>query len=83
MAGPAENNVGLVLATTENDTVCADSLAGPELMALAQAGTLWAPASSSTTSSAPAVKEGASLTAVMVTVTVAQFDQSPSSSWTR
>jgi hypothetical protein len=64
MAGPAENNVGLVLATMLNDTVCADSLAGPELMALAHPTTLWGPASSGTVSSPPLVNEGASLTAV-------------------
>ena len=65
IAGAVENRVGLVLATTENNTVWADSLAGPLRDAVAQPATVWAPASSNTTSLAPLVKLGASLTGVM------------------
>src|SRR5579872_7263091 len=71
MDGPAENNPGLVLPVTWNVTVCADSSAGPVLIAVAQPLTVCAPEFSSTVWSAPLVKLGGSLTAVIVIETVA------------
>src|SRR5262245_51555956 len=62
-AGPAENRLWFVLFVTTNDTVWPDSF-GPALIAVAQFGTLCAPASSFTVWSAPFVKLGASFTPV-------------------
>src|SRR5262245_27317709 len=69
MAGWALNRP-LLLLLTRNARVCPDSLGGPALRAVAQPGTVCAPASSSADWSAPAADAGASLTAVMVMVKV-------------
>ena len=47
-AGPALKSDGFVLPVMLNVRVCADSLAGPELMAIAQGVTVCGPAFSST-----------------------------------
>ena len=52
-AGPAENSAALVLLVTVKVSVWPDSSAGPALIAVAQPGTVCAPASSSTVWSAP------------------------------
>src|ERR1051325_9892584 len=65
IAGCAENKLGRSLLT-RNSTVCAASLAGPELMFVAQLGTVKGPLSSTTTWSAPGVNEGASVTGLTV-----------------
>src|SRR5438270_233359 len=65
MAGWVENRALLSLLTRKSRT-WGLWWAGAAEMAVAQPGTLWAPESSSTVSSAPLVKEGTSLTAVTV-----------------
>src|SRR5947207_1728505 len=69
MLGCAANNSALSLLTRKSSVWLASS-AGPVLMLAAQPLTGWGPASSGTVWSAPLVKEGASLTGVMVIVKV-------------
>jgi hypothetical protein len=69
-AGPALNSDGFEFPVTLNETVWPDSSAGPALIAVAQPATLCGPPSSSEVWSAPFVKLGASLTAVMLIVNV-------------
>jgi len=70
MVGPALNRVGLVLPVMLKVSVWPASSGGPALMAVAQGLTVCAPASSFTVWLAPAVKLGASLTLLTVTVMV-------------
>ena len=65
-AGPAAKREGLELLSTTKVSVCADSLAGPAEIAVAQPEALCAPESSSTVWSAPLLKLGASLTGLTV-----------------
>jgi len=60
----------LLSLPTWNVNTWPDSSAGPALMPVAQPATLWAPASSSTVWSEPAVNDGTSFTAVTVIVNV-------------
>src|SRR4051794_3625423 len=69
-AGWIEKSPLLLLPTTKS-TDWLDSFAGPALMFVAQFGTDCAPASSATTWSPPFVNDGASLTGLTVTLTVA------------
>ena len=69
MAGWLEKRALLSFETLKV-SACADSLAGPLLIAVAQLFTVWAPSSSSIVSSAPFVKEGTSLTEFTFTVIV-------------
>src|SRR5437899_2100449 len=71
MAGPEENNPGLVLLVTMNVIVWPASFAGPTAMLVAQLLIVWATASSSTVTSGPLVKLGGSLTELTVIVAVA------------
>ena len=57
-AGGVENSDGFVLFVTLNVTVWNDSF-GPGEIPVAHPETLWAPASSSTVTFAPAVNDGA------------------------
>ena len=75
-AGAVENSAALVLFVTTKVSVCADSLAGPALIAVAQPVWLNAPLFSSTVTSAPLVKPGASLTDVTVMTNVCVGDAS-------
>src|SRR6185503_8298839 len=77
IAGCTLNNVELLLLTT-NETVC-DPSPGPALIAVAHA-LLYAPESSAAVTSAPALKLGASLTAVTLIVNVAGAVLAPPSS---
>ena len=67
-AGPAANRPGFVLPVTLNVSVWPLSSAGPALMPVAQFGTVFAPLSSATIWSGPALNDGASLTAAIVTL---------------
>ncbi len=60
-----------MLAVTSKVRVWPASSAGPALMTVAQPGTDWGPASSFTDWLAPLAKEGTSLTALTVALTVA------------
>ena len=74
-AGATENSVGLVLPVTLKVTVWPASSvaeAGPGRMAVAQPVTVLAPLPSLAVWSAPLVKVGGSLTAVIVIETVAR-----------
>src|SRR5207237_1942042 len=68
IAGPAENNPGLVLPVTLKVSVWPDSLAGPAEIFVAQFATVWAPTLALTDWSGPLVNEGASLTELTVMV---------------
>ena len=75
-AGAAEKSAALVLFVTVNVSVCADSSEGPALIAVAQPVTVCGPLSSSTVSSAPFVKLGASFTVVTLMTNVCVGDAS-------
>jgi len=61
-AGATLNKPGLLLAVMLKLSVCADSLAGPALIAVAQGLKLCAPAPTATATSGPTVKLGTSFT---------------------
>ncbi len=73
--GPLAKSDGLLFETTLNVSVWPDSSAGPALMPVAQFAE-YEPESSSTVTSPPPVKDGASLTATIVIVNVYVVDVS-------